>query len=166
MPGFTIGKKMGLGYAGNVARSIDSIITPKTAKENINFGAPVVLNSDGTVSPFGASNTATDFVGIAIREVKQAISYSDSVSYYEANEKADILSRGTICIKVNHGTATPGGKVYIRIAENSSITNGVVGGFEAEADSTNTIEVPNARFTTGEIDSNGIAEITILERLM
>lgn len=164
MPGKVIGTSLNLGYEGNVSRNSDNIITARKAAEQIEFGSPVILNSDNSYSNFGSSNTDNQFVGVAVREVKQAINYTDSATYYEQNERCDALTRGTVTIKVNNGTPTAGGKVYIRTVANSSIPKGVVGKFEAVADSTNTVEITNAKFTTGIVDANGMAEITILER--
>lgn len=164
MPGKVIGTSLNLGYEGNPSRNIDNAITARRADEKIYFGDPVILNSDNSYSKFGASNVDADFVGVAVREVKQAISYTDSATFYEENERCDVLTRGTVTIKVNNGTPTAGGKVYIRTVANSSIPKGVVGKFEAVADSTNTVEITNAKFTTGIVDANGMAEITILER--
>lgn len=62
------------------------------------------------------------------------------------------------------GTATYDGDVYLRVAANASYPNAVVGGFEAAADSTNTIKLTNVKFK-GAADANGIAEIRILEPL-
>lgn len=164
MPGYAIGKSLNLGYEGNVSRSVDAIITPRKAKEKIGFGKPCVLNSDNTYSQFGADNTAAQFIGVAVREVKQAISYADASNTYEANERCDVISRGTVNIKVNKGTPTAGGKVYIRTVANGDIPKGVVGEFEAAEDTGKTVELTNAIFTTGKVDANGIAEITLLSR--
>lgn len=166
MPGTTIGKNLNYGYPGSVSRSIDAVITNKLSKGKIAFGVPVILNNDNTYSTFGATNTADDFVGIAVREVKQAISYNASSSGYLDKERTDALNRGYICIKVNNGTPTANGKVYIRIKANASIPNGVIGEFEAVEDGENTIELTNVRFTSGELDANKVAEVTILSRNM
>lgn len=164
MSGYAIGKSLNLGYEGNVSRAVDAIITARKAKEKIGFGKPCILNQDNTYSPFGASNTAGQFVGVAVREVKQAISYTESVNAYEANERCDVISRGTVNVKINNGTPTAGGKVYIRTVVNGDIPKGIVGGFEATEDSEKTIELKNVIFTTGKVDANGIAEITLLSR--
>lgn len=166
MPGAVIGKELNFGYPGNVSRSIDAIITNKTSKGDIPFGTPVVLNGDNTVSPFNESSTAEEFVGIAIREVKQAINYNTSASGYLDKERTDVIVRGSVCIKVNHGTSVAGGKVYIRIKENPAIPYGFIGGFEAEPDDLNTLELNGVRFTSGRLDANKVAEITILDRKM
>lgn len=175
MPGSVIGKELNLGYAGTVSRSIDSIITPRVVKSKINngietepniaFGEPVALNSDNTYSRFGATGTAATFAGIAIREVKQATDYYAANGAYLPGEICDVIERGSVTVVCNAGTPTAGGKVYVRIAANASVPNGVIGQFEAAADGANTIEIPNARWKTGKLDSNKVAELTIINRV-
>lgn len=166
MAGKVIGKKLNYGYEGNVSRSIDAIITNKLSKGAIPFGKAVVLNEDNTISAFGTDNTADEFVGIAVREVKEAIDYQTSASGYLDKERTDILNRGYMTVKINHGTPTANGKVYIRVKDNVSVPMGVIGGFEAQADGANTVELPGVRFVTKDLDANKIAEITILSRMM
>lgn len=174
MPGSVIGKELNLGYAGTVSRSADTIITPKIVKsviqekketaESILFGEPVILNDDNSYSRFGANGTAAAFAGIAVREIKQATDYYSASGEYLPNEVCDVLNRGSIMVLCNNGTPTAGGKVYIRIKENVSFPNGVIGQFEAVADGDNTIEIPNLKWTTGKLDANKIAEVTVLTR--
>jgi hypothetical protein len=84
---------------------------------------------------------------------------------------ANILTRGTINVAINKGTpAGAGSPVYVRVAENASIPNGVVGGFEAVADGTNTVQIPNIVFKTGVLSTDPVtgqvtAQVTILERM-
>jgi hypothetical protein len=169
MPGTAIGLSLNLGYAGSISRDQDNIVTPRIVKSDsadILFGEPVVLNSDNTYSRFGATGTAATFAGIAIREVKQATDYYAAAGSYKANEVCDVLTRGSITVKCNAGAPTAGGKVYVRIVANSTAApNGVIGQFEAAADGTNTVEITNARWKTGKVDANGIAELTILNRV-
>lgn len=174
MPGKAIGKELNLGYAGTVSRSVDTIITPKVVKSvvtdgketesQIPFGDPVILNDDNTYSRFGATGTATNFVGIAVREIKQAVDYYAASGTYLPNEVCDVLNRGSVTVFCNNGTPKAGGKAYIRIKDNVDKPNGVVGQFEAEADGSNTLEIPNLKWTTGKLDANRIAEVTILTR--
>jgi hypothetical protein len=170
MPGTAIGKVLNLGYPGNVSRGVDTVIENRfvrpTDTANINFGDPVVLNSDNTYSAFGATGTAATFAGIAVREVKQNTDYFTAQGSYKPGEACDVLQRGSATIKVNVGTPTANGNVYVRIAANGSIPNGVVGGFEASADGANTVQLTNIKFKTGKIDANKVAEITILSRNM
>jgi hypothetical protein len=170
MPGSVIGKTMNLGYVGSVSRSLDAVIDNRVVKSSdsasINFGDPVVLNTDNTYSKFGASGTAAAFAGIALREVKQSTVYGNNVNgAYAPSEPCDVLSRGSATITCNVGTPTAGGNVYIRITANGSIPAGIVGGFEATADSTNTVLLTNAKWTTGKLDTNRTAEVTILARI-
>ncbi len=174
MPGASIGKILNLGYPGSVSRQVDAVIDNRPVKSNIVsnveqepsivFGDPVVLNSDNTYTKFGASNTAAQFSGIAARQVKQATDYYPTTGSYLPGEPCDVISRGSVTVTCNVGTPTAGGKVYLRIAENVAIPAGIVGGFEAAADGTNTIEITNARWTTGDIDANKTAELTLLSR--
>lgn len=168
MSGKTIGISMNYGYAGNYARTPDDIVACRKLKGDapIPFGAAVVLNGDNTFSPVGADTTAAQIAGIALRIVKQAISYDDqNYSQYNPEEMMSVLERGAATVVCAAGTPTAGGKVYVRIKPNAGIQGSVVGGFEAAADSTNTIEVPNMRWTNGYLDANRIAEVTILTRV-
>jgi len=174
MPGSAVGIELNLGYAGTVSRSVDTIITPRVVKSvvtdgaetkaSILFGEPVILNTDNTYSRFGEDGTAAAFAGIAVREVKQATDYYAASGSYLPGELMDVLERGSMTVKCNIGTPTAGGKVYIRTVVNASVPLGVIGQFEAAADSTNTVEITNLRWKTGKIDSNKIAEVTILTR--
>lgn len=174
MPGKAIGIELNLGYPGTVSRSADAIITPKVVKSILDgeketaspiaFGEPAILNEDNTYSRFGAIGTAETFAGIAVREIKQATDYYAASGEYLPNEVCDVINRGSVTVLCNVGTPTAGGKVYIRIKENSSIPNGVVGQFEAEADGTNTIEIKNLKWSTGKKDTNNVSEVTVLTR--
>ena len=167
MPGKVIGTQFNYGYPGTLARTGDEVSRTRPVKSgsaDIAFGDPVVINTDGTVTKFGAAGTAATFAGIAMRRVKSALTYlTQSNGVYTASEPCDILERGAITVNVNVGTPTVGGAVYIRILANGAIPTGVVGGFEAAADSTNTIALTNAKFGTTK-DANGVAEIVIMTR--
>jgi hypothetical protein len=165
MPGSSIGKILNLGYPGTISRQVDAIITNRPVSgDSVAFGDPVILNTDNTYSKFGASNVPADFAGIAIREVKQSTDYYPTTGSYSDGDPCDVISRGSVAVLCNVGTPTAGGKVYLRIVANEAIPAGVVGGFEAAADSTNTIELTNCKFTTGDLDTNKVAEISILTR--
>lgn len=174
MPGAAIGKVLNLGYPGSVSRSAEAIIDNRTVKSaitngseteaTINFGDPVILNIDNTYSKFGASGTKDTFAGIAVREVKQATDYFATQGSYLPGQPCDVISRGAVTVVCNEGKPTAGGKVYIRTVENTAVPNGVVGGFEAAADGTNTLEITNLRWTTGKIDTNKTAEVSLLSR--
>jgi hypothetical protein len=169
MPGGVIGKSLNLGYAGSVSRSADAIIANRIVKlsdvVSINFGDPAILNTDNTYSKFGATGTAAAFAGIAVREVKQGTVYgSNANGSYAPGDPCDVLGRGSVTVVCNVGTPVAGGPVYIRTLANGAIPLGVVGGFEAASDTTNSILITNAKWTTGKIDANKVAEVTITQR--
>lgn len=170
MPGSVIGKSLNLGYPGNVSRSADAIITNRVVKLTdsigLNFGDPAVLNADNTYSKFGAGNTAVQFAGVAVREVKQSVVYTgNGQGTYAPGDPCDVIGQGTVIVTCSVGTPTAGGAVYLRTILNGAIPLGVVGGYEATADSTNSVLLTNAKWTTGRIDANKSAEVTILSRI-
>lgn len=154
-----IGKTMTNGYAGAYSRQPDQIIDTRFAGSDIPFGYAVKYSS-GAVVPFGASDAATAFVGVATREVKTGLVYGSDAAGYVENESVPVMKRGRVNVKCNVGTPALNGDVYIRIAANGA--NTIVGGFEASADSTYTIKLTNAKFA-GAADANGIVELEIFE---
>lgn len=110
-------------------------------------------------------NGADQFAGVAVREVKQSTDYFSAQGEYSPGQPCDVLERGSSTVTCQLGTPTAGGAVYVRIALNGTYPNAVIGGFEAAADSTNTIQITNAKWKTGELDANNVAELTITQRL-
>jgi hypothetical protein len=177
---------LNLGFLGQVTRLGERVITSRpvlsTAAANINFGDPVVIiptagggDSYQSVADFiaGAGTfTAALFAGVANREVKTNLQYQTLgnngqalVGSYAPNEMAEALERGSILVKINNGTPASQGVVYVRKVFNAAIPAGVVGGFEAVADGTNTVALTGVIFRTGVLDANGVAEITLLNRV-
>ena len=152
-----IGKTMTNGYAGAYSRQPDQIIDTRFAGSDVPFGYAVKYSS-GAVVPFGASDAATAFVGVATREVKTSL--VNGTAGYSEGEPVPVMKRGRVNVKCNVGTPALNGDVYIRIAANGG--NTIVGGFEATADSTYTIKLTNAKFA-GAADANGIVELEIFE---
>ncbi|SFE43656.1 hypothetical protein SAMN04487969_102508 [Paenibacillus algorifonticola] len=171
MPGAVIGKVLNLGYAGGVSRGDDTIITNRVLKagsNNVAFGDAVILQADNTWGSITGASTAAEFAGVAVREVKQSVNYLAQATSagYVGNDPTDVIERGSVTVFCNNGTPTAGGAVFLRILANVAIPNGKVGQFEAVADGTNTIEITNAKWKTGKLDANKIAELTILTRNM
>lgn len=164
MSGFIVGKTLGKGFAGNVSRSQDALIACYAVKgEEIPFGAPVVLNADGTVSRYQEGSDAAKVIGFAVREVKQATDHSGEAAY-QPGEPIDVLLRGSICVKVVAGTAAPGGAVYLRTGAGADHT---AGDLTASASSTSgeTVQLANVVFASAA-DSCGIAEATVTTRVI
>lgn len=167
MAGHVIGKSLLRGFAGTISRQIDAVVEAlinKEASAPIEFGAPVVLKSDGSgVVNWGSSNVATDFIGIAVREIKTENTYGQADAKYNAGDVVDVLTRGSIsvkCVKDSTATSEPkkNGVVYVRKA---------TGAFVAAAEGSsgaNTIALNGVVWAQNGLDANGIAEIVILDR--
>lgn len=138
MAGKAIGISMGFGYPGNYARTPDDVTVSRVIKAStdpVPFGACLKLNSDNSVELAGTGFKAEDFAGIAVREIKTPTSFvSQNTVEYAAGQVCDALVRGAVTVVCNVGTPAAGGPVYVRVAENDDVPNGVVGGFEAQAD--------------------------------
>lgn len=161
-----IGTTMTAGYAGSYARQPDMIVNTRVAggEANIPFGAPLVYSS-GTVVQMGASATAAQFVGVAGREIKSSLSYMEQTpGQYAPGDAVSVFQRGSIQVKCQRGTPALGGTVYVRTVYNGTYASAQVGGFESEADSTNSVALTNCQWG-GPPDANGIAELVILTRL-
>ena len=159
----------------------DDVVMAKpvnSQSDDIAFGSAVILNSDNTYSAAGATLTANNFAGIAVREVKQGLMYStegviDEQGVYQAYDPCDVLLRGCTVIKMgagqtNHAAPSAGGQVYVRVATDSTnAPNALVGDFEVAStvsqDAT-VVALPNVVFTTGEVDANGVVEVTLKTR--
>lgn len=165
MPGKTIGIKMGAGYPGTQSRSADAIVQARVANTNIKFGEAVILTQDNKWSSVTDSTTAANIAGVAVREVVQCNTFDpQSNPDFMQGAIADVMVRGNCTVKCQRGTPKSGEAVYVRIKANASYSNAVVGGFEADSDTTNSVQVPNIEWTTGVVDSNGNTEITIKTR--
>ena len=124
----------------------------------IPFGTPLVRGENGAVIPMGTGNTGNQFIGVAGREVKSpAEFFNQNVGQYAPEEPVSVFQRGCINVKCQKGSPSIDGTVYVRVTASGSY---VVGGFEAEADSTNTVALSNAQWN-GPADNNGVAELRI-----
>lgn len=165
MPGKAIGISMLSGYAGTQSRTADAIIQNRIAKSNISFGHAVVLTNDNKWDNVVEGTTAAQIAGIAVREVVQANTFDpQSNPDYMAETPCDVMVRGNCTVKCQRGTPKSGDAVYVRVKANTTYQDAVVGGLEATADDANTVQVTNIEWTTGVMDANGMAEITIKTR--
>nr|DAZ27322.1 MAG TPA: hypothetical protein [Caudoviricetes sp.] len=162
----TIGNSMPHGFAGSYARQPDMIVNtrPCGGSTNITFGSALKYDASGNVAKMGSGDAATAFVGVAAREVKSSLNYLDQNNgVYAPGDPVSVFQRGSINVKCQKGTPKLGGDVYIRVVASDAAPTAVVGGFEAEADSTssNTIKLANCKWA-GSADADGVAELRIL----
>lgn len=173
-----------IGFPGTVSRMAGNIITARqvlpTAASNLSFGSPTVIipNASGggdtidSVADFigsysgtfaNAGLVAAYFAGIAVREVKTAISYPAGttpgilqVGFYQAGEEGENLELGNVPVVVTAGTPASQGQVYTRVALNTAqVPAGFVGDIEAGgAGSNDTVS------TTGSA-SSGSTSLTV-----
>lgn len=168
MTGSVIQLSMNFGFPGSYARMPDDIVIAKpvsTTSDSIPFGYAVKLLGDNTFAKGDATLTAANFAGIAVREVRQAVTLIADQGEYAVSTPCDVLARGNTVIKLARGTATAGAAVLFRIAADEDVAGSKVGDFEAgTATSGKTIALPGVFFTTGEADANGIIEVSITSR--
>lgn len=184
MPGTVIGKSLNLGYAGKVSRNPNNKINSRLVKSildakatetqpSIIFGSPVVVNSDNTYSLFGATGTgvstpiAANFAGIAVSEVKQAMSYGFGANVgagqYEANTPCDVLQIGSTTVFCTEGVPTANGLVYIvTVAGTTSPVGSIVATATPTGTGATAVQLTNIRFVSGKVDASGITEIVLL----
>lgn len=148
------------GYPGAISRAVDDIVKPMAVggANAIDFGLPVVLNAGKTgVVAFASTNTADDFVGIAVRSgAKTPNDYGNNTGKYNQNEMADILVRGSAVVVCYSGTPAMDGAVYIIKANGRFSADASTGGVD-------NVLIPNAKWLGGK-DSSNRAEIVITER--
>ena len=179
-----------LGPIGSISQTDFPITSPRLINLSDtkvpSFGDTVVLNANNTYSSVAqfianaGTLTATTPIGFAQATVKTNSSYptngSGSIAAsgtYPAGSEADVLSRGTINVAINHGTPTGAGEaVFVRIILNGAIPAGVIGGIEGVADGINTVQLTNGVvFKTGIVSTDpgtglNTVQVTILNRLI
>ncbi len=188
MPVSVVFKDLNLGYAGKISRNPMNKIGARFVKSilngsgvqtlsNVPFGSALVLNGDNTVSLFGqtgsgvSSATAATFAGIAVAETQQAFSYATGAAggspagYYQPTQAADVLLEGSCTVFLLENAspaAVAGGPVYI--VTGGTVTTSPIGSFATSASTPSGatgVQLTNCSWTTGKVDANNIAELTI-----
>jgi hypothetical protein len=177
----------------NSADSIEAKLVKTTDTANINFGDAVVLNNDATGGTFsqaigfiagsgtflmqvatGIKNSV--FAGFAMRQVKAYLTYTVNygapgagpLNYYSPGQIAEVMTQGYIMVpnyKVFSSNAAPtaGGAVFFRTATNGAGT--AVGDLNTQADGSNTVQLTNCQWATGEVDTvNNTIEVCLVSR--
>lgn len=157
-----MGMTMPHGFAGSYARQPDMIVNTHPAGAEIAFGSPLKYSGDGKVLPLGSGDKAAAFIGVAVREIKSAVNYLDqNTGVFAENDAVSVFQRGAVNVLCQKGAPKLGGAVYVRVAANASFPGAVPGGFEAEADGANTIQLNGCQWA-GPADANKVAELRIL----
>lgn len=153
--------RMPYGIPGSITRQSQSTIEPAPYNASAafaGFGLFGKINA-GKFEPIGSGDAAAAVYGLLIRAYPvQGANASDPLGTAVPPTAgiADVLRRGYANVKVNAGTAAQGSAVYVRVA--AAAAGKPIGGVEAAADGSNTIQVPGA-FFMGAADASGNAEI-------
>lgn len=163
--------RMPVGFPGDVTRQpAPGDITQ--GQKNMTYawsiqslGTAVVLDGTGLIAPVSSTTTASNIYGFLVRSFPgQGESGSGpngaTGTYPIGGQIAGVMRRGYIAVALqNQASASKGGAVYIRIANNTKTL--LLGGVEAAADGANTILLPGAMFE-GAAGIGGVVEISFL----
>lgn len=162
MPAFTF--RMPAGIPGMVNRAevatIEAQVVMTTNPPTV-YGVPVAIDATAKqIRPIGASDTAASLYGFIVRPwPTQGNSINEPIGTATppTSGLVNVLKRGYISVQLNGATAAAkNGSVFVRIANASA--GKPIGGVEAAADSTNTIQFATAYFM-GPADASGNAEV-------
>lgn len=153
------------GVPGDVTRVDESMVEPARliAISSVYaqaFGIPVKYATGG-ISQIASGDAATVFAGVLVREVP-SISGSVTAGLTDnipnPNQIAGFCARGFVNVLCKVGTPTRGGIVYMRVI---AATNKLVGDFEADSDSSNSVVLPYATWASDGKDADNNAELRI-----
>lgn len=158
--------RMDTGYAGSMTREpgpgdlVQEKMEQTVDWSPYDFGTPVVYTPAGAITPISSSNKAEDICGLTVRSFPgRAVSNTGRIAYPTTNgDGLTVARRGFIAVALRGAApSTKGAPVYVRIATPGEGT--VIGGFEAAADGSNTVELPNSQFE-GAPGADGVVEIS------
>lgn len=158
------------GSAAQIGMSvIGPGISPGTTVTAVG-GSSLTLSAPATTSVTSTFNltspwlTPSAFAGVALREVKTASGYVSSTGFgaYALGAQVDVLVKGSVSVVAPVSGIQPFGLVYLQIAVDVSAPAQTVGSYQSQPDGTYTILLPNCQWSEGLVDSNGVAEFTIL----
>lgn len=162
--------RMGNGSAGDINRThpFDVVTERQDASDPITaYGNGCLMDTtNGTVRAIIAADqsdaTPINLYGVLVRPYPTQQSTTSqalgAATPPVSPALLDIMTEGLIMVKVNSGTPTKKGPVYVWCTASTGAH--VTGGFEAAADASDTVRVANAYFN-GPPDANGIVEMRI-----
>lgn len=154
-----------IGFPGAISRVGERVITARTvlstATYNLNFGDPAVIIPDADGGTFrsvydyikaaaaNAGFVASQFAGMAVREVKSEITYPVNqapgvsvVGYYQPGAMAEVLERGSGTVQLAVGAPNTQDPVYTRAVLNGAIAAGTIGDWETNPAATDLFSYP------------------------
>ncbi len=154
--------RMPYGIPGDVTRASSATVEPQVFNSSLPFAGYGLFGkiASGKFVPVTTGDAASAVYGLLVRPFPTTgANASDplATAVPPTSGMADVMRRGYANVKVNAGTAALNGAVYIRVA--AAAAGKPIGGIEAAADSTNTIQVSGCIFQ-GAADASGYAEIS------
>ena len=148
------------GWAGTPSRSHHNVIASfrNAGGEAIPYGCPVFLWPVGRgVMPYDdGSVTADNFAGFTVRVPDDAPDvFTASESAYQENDPVDVLTWGTVVVKLEGANIRIGDPVYLNPQTGKLVTVSGQG----------CIQLPGV-VVRGPADSSGFAEVTVTQRRM
>lgn len=110
-----------------------------------------------------AYNTAAQFAGVAIREVKQATEYPAQGFPYTPGQPCDVIQRGNVTVVCAEGTPAVDGPVYVAVSAGTNVAPGDFCATATPAGGAATVQITNAQWA-GTADANNVAELAVLTR--
>lgn len=165
------GFRMPTGFPGDPNRTHPFSILPGLVNATTPprlFGDPVLIDTAtnsyrGLTAADQSDATAINIDGIVVRpyptqQTSGGLTATIGGGAPATNQPVDILREGYIMVKVNSGTPTKKGAVYVWCAASSG--NHVLGGFETVFSAGNTVLVKNA-FFNGPPGTDGVTEMEV-----
>ena len=157
------------GIPGAISRVDESSVEPILLKPSgspsvtaQSFGIPMVY-AVGGATQWQASNVATDFAGILVRQAPGISENSQALTgnIPEAAQIQGLLVRGYCSVLCYYGTPVRGQAPYIRTVATANNMN--VGTFDATSDGSNNVQLTptQATWASDGKDSNNNAELRV-----
>lgn len=162
-------KSMDTSYEGTMTREVapgdivNEALAPDFNWADYGFGRPVKYDGKGKIVGLGATDKGESICGMLVRAYIGGTTLGSERAHPILHGGAQsVARRGFMGVKLYGKTAAKkGAPVFVRIVLPASkgTNEAVLGGIEAAADSSNTIQLPNAQFE-GPAGPDGITEIS------
>jgi len=131
----------------------------------LTLSMPTTTAVSGYFNIVSPAVNASNFAGICLREVKTGSGYYSSTGSgaYAIGAPLDVLLKGSSSVNAPLvDPIYPGAPVYLQIAFAGMASSRPVGSFQTTPDGAYSIALPTMQWNEGLIDSNNVAEISIL----
>lgn len=165
------GFRMPTGFPGDPNRTHPFSILPGLVNVTTPprlFGDPVLIDTAtnsyrGLTAADASDSNAINIDGVAVRpyptqQTTGGMTASIGTGVPATNQPIDVLNEGFIMVKVNSGTPTKKGPVFVWAAASTGAH--VLGGFETAFSAGNTVQIENA-FFNGPPGTDGVTELQV-----